>query len=65
MDIKKSIETALANVGKRKGDLSEGIGISAARLSHIQKQNDCKRGELESMSGFFDMSVSSFIGLGE
>ena len=65
MNIKRSIEMALASLGKQKKDLAEGIGISAARLSHIQKNNECKREELEKMADFCGMAVSGFIALGE
>lgn len=65
MNIKRSIEIALAGLGIKKKELAEGIGISAVRLSHIQKNNECKRSELEAMADFCGMAVSAFIAVGE
>lgn len=65
MNIKRSIELALAQKGKRKKDLSAGTGLQPGSLSNIMKSNRCSLDSLVKIAGFFDMDTDEFLALGK
>jgi transcriptional regulator with XRE-family HTH domain len=65
MNIKRSIEMALAQKGLKKKDLAAGLGINQVTLSRILSKNQGTQKMLESSAEYFGMPVSDFIRLGE
>ena len=65
INIKKSIEIALATKGGRKIDLAVHLGIDPSSLSRMMQKNNCTIGVVSSSSEFFGMTTKDFIALGE
>lgn len=65
MNLKRSIETALAQKGIKKKDLAKGIGIHQAALSRILAKNQCTQSMLEASAKYLGMQVSDLVKLGE
>lgn len=65
MNISKSINIALAQKELFRSDLAEGIGVTPMTISRIYTSGACKFGMLKKMAGFFNMTVSEFVALGE
>lgn len=65
MNIKRSIEMALAQKGLKKKDLAAGLGINQVTLSRILSKNRCTQLMLESSAEYFGMTVSELVRLGE
>lgn len=65
MDLKKSIEIALAQKGRKKKELAEGLGITPVCLSKILSKNHCTQRMLEATASYFEIPVSKLVALGE
>lgn len=65
MDIKKSLNVALAKNGMSKTEFAEKLGVSRARLYAILNQKTVQKETLESVTSALDMKMSEFIALGE
>ena len=65
MDIKKSLNIALAKKAIKKGDFANTLGISRARLYAIQHQKRVNPETLTMLADGLNMEVSEFIALGE
>ena len=65
MDIKKSIEIALAQKGTKKKDLAESLGITSVGLSKILGKNHCTQRMLEATASYFEIPVRELVALGE
>lgn len=65
MNIKKSLNIALAKKGIKKGEFAEKLGVSRARLYAMQNQKRVNPETLTKLSQALDMEVSEFIALSE
>lgn len=65
MNIKRSLNVALAKKGIQKGEFAKMLGVSRARLYAIQNQKRVNPETLTRMSAALDMEVSELIALGE
>lgn len=65
MDIKKSLNVALAKKGIKKGDFAIMLGVSRARLYAMQNQKRINPETLTKITNALDMEVSEFIALAE
>ena len=65
MDIKKSLNVALAKSGMSKTEFADKLGVSRARLYAILNQKTVQKETLESVASALDMKMSEFIALGE
>lgn len=65
MDLKKSINVALAMTGITREELARRIGVTRPTLSTMTTRNACPSSKLEAISAAFGMKVSEFIALGE
>lgn len=65
MNLKKSIQVALALKQMRQGDLAKAIGMRASSLSASAQRNSCSLQVLERIAGALGMTVSEFVALGE
>ena len=65
MNLKRSIEVALAQKGLKKKDLATGLGINQVTLSRILSKNKCTQNMLEASAEYFGLQVSELIKLGE
>jgi len=65
MNIKKSLNIALAKKGIKKGEFAEKLGVSRARLYAMQNQKRVNPETLTKLSKALDMEVSEFIALSE
>lgn len=65
MNLKKSIQVALAQKQMRQGDLAKAIGMRASSLSSSAQRNSCSLQVLEKISAELGMTVSEFVALGE
>lgn len=65
MNIKKSLNVALAQRGITKLDFAKQLGISRARLYAIQNQKRLNPETLIMLSSGLGIEVSEFIKLGE
>lgn len=65
MDLSKSIKMAKAIEGKKNNDIAEAIGVKPQQVSTWCTQGRMSHKNLEAVAGFFNMSVSEFVKLGE
>lgn len=65
MDIRKSLNVALAKQNMTKGAFAKKLGVSRARLYAMQNQKRVNPETLTNLSNALDMEVSEFIALGE
>lgn len=65
MDLKKSINVALAMTGITREELARRIGVTRPTLSTMTTRNACPSSKLEALAAAFGMKVSEFIALGE
>lgn len=65
MDLKKSINVALAMTGITREELARRIGVTRPTLSTMATRNACPSSKLEAIAAAFGMKVSEFIALGE
>lgn len=65
MNIKKSVNIALANKELTKHDLSKRLGVSRARLYAMLKQQSINTETLHLIAKALDMKTSELIALGE
>lgn len=65
MNLKQSIEIALATNGMKKNELAEELGVTPVSMSRILKRGTCPSAMLEDLAEIFEMKVHQFIKLGE
>ncbi len=65
MNIKKSLDVALAKKGISKTEFAKTLGISRTRLYAITRQKRIHGDTLEMLASGLDMQIGEFITLGE
>jgi len=65
MDIRKSINVAVAQKGITKTDLADNLGVSRQRVYSLARQKSVRHETIERLATALDMKVSEFIALGE
>lgn len=65
MNIKRSINVAIAMSGMKKNEFAAKIGISKQRLYSLTLQKSVKMETVEKLAAGFGMKPSEFIALGE
>ena len=65
MDIRKSLNKALAEKDINRVQLAEIMGVSRQRVYAIALQKSVRHETITELAAAFDMKVSEFIALGE
>lgn len=65
MNLKRSLNMALAMSDMNQNDLAAKIKVTTTWLSMLKNQTSCTTDTLEKLSSAFGMSVSEFVALGE
>lgn len=65
MNIKKSLDMALAKRGQTKKEFAESIGVSKESLYACTYQTNVTTATIERLANGLGMKVSEFIALGE
>lgn len=65
MDIKQSINIALAKQGEKAPWLADKLGITRQALNQAMNNGSASSKRIEEMAKVFNMPVSEFIALGE
>jgi len=65
MNIKKSLNLALADADMSRVELAKILGVSKQRVYAISRQKTFMPETITAVAGAFDMKVSEFIALGE
>jgi len=65
MNIKKSINVAVAQRSLSKRYVAEAMGVTPTRISAIANQKNLSVENLTKLAGVFNLTVSEFIALGE
>jgi len=65
MNIRKMIETGLAESGMTNAELADKMDIHQASISNMKKQKAIRPPTMKAMADAFGLSVSEFIKLGE
>lgn len=65
MNLKKSIQKAMAETGMRNNECAEALGMRATSFSKLKDRNSMNVKNLDKLAEVFGMSVSKFIALGE
>lgn len=65
MNVKRSIEVALAKKGVKKIDLALHLETTPQQISNWCRKNSLTCNSLERLAGYFDLKLSEFIALGE
>lgn len=65
MNLRISIDVALAKAEKSQIWLAEQIGVEPQSIYNMRGRNSCSQKSLEAMAQALGMSVSEFVNLGE
>lgn len=65
MNVKKSIQIAMAQRGMKQKDLAEALGVGDTTVSGFMNRENCSSQTIQRLAEVFQMKESEFIALGE